>query len=229
MSKLHIRWAQKQLALTREEKRRLIYTISQQSYNQIHQSIKDAVERYRINEDFQPDLMITITGGGLVPSRILRTFLNKRNDRNVPIQAIGLSLYEEIELAQANGGLLNGQEPQVTKTQWLNFVNSEVSLLGRRILLVDEVDDTRQTLAFAVRELLQDIEKEEVKKGLKPGESNTKLGVFVLHNKLKPKKRELPESVMKNYFAAVEMPDQWLVYPWDAIDIEEHTAKANAQ
>ncbi|KAI8146174.1 hypothetical protein BJV82DRAFT_576481 [Fennellomyces sp. T-0311] len=194
------------------------------SYNQIHASVRNAVERYNINSDFKPDLMITITGGGLVPSRILRTFLDKRNDRNVPIQAIGLTLYEEIELAQANGG--TGEDIQVLKTQWLN--KDELSmLLGRRILLVDEVDDTRQTLAFAVKELLADIEAEEVKKGLKPGESNTQLGVFVLHNKIKPKKRDLPSAIMKNYFAAVEMPDQWLVYPWDATDIEEHTEKAS--
>ncbi|KAI9250171.1 phosphoribosyltransferase-like protein [Phascolomyces articulosus] len=193
------------------------------SYNQIHESVRDAVDRYKINTDFAPDLMIGISGGGLVPSRILRTFLDKRNDRSVPIQAIGLTLYEEIELAQAQGG--SGEGIQVQKTQWLNF--DEISLLGRRILIVDEVDDTRQTLAFAVRELLNDIRAEEEKKGLQPGESNTEIGVFVLHNKLKPKKRELPEEIMKNYFAAVEMPDQWLVYPWDAVDIEDHTVRSS--
>lgn len=173
--------------------------------------------------------MITITGGGLVPSRILRTFLDKRNNRSVPIQAIGLSLYEELEIAQADGLPTEGENaPKVTKTQWLNFASQEASLLGRRILIVDEVDDTRQTLAFAVEELLKDIETEEIKRGMQPGESNTQLGVFVLHNKVKPKKRQLPEKVMKHYYAAVEMPDRWLVYPWDAIDIEDHTLKAVA-
>ncbi|KAI9318139.1 hypothetical protein BX666DRAFT_2026539 [Dichotomocladium elegans] len=197
------------------------------SYNQIHESIRDAVNRFKINTDFRPDLMITITGGGLVPSRILRTFLEKRNNRNVPIQAIGLSLYEEIELNQAAGG--TGEGIQVQKTQWLNAADGKdgISLLGRRILLVDEVDDTRQTLSFAVAELLKDIEAEEIRHGLAPGSSDTHLGVFVLHNKIKPKKRELPKHVMKNYFAAVEMPDRWLVYPWDAVDIEDHTTRAS--
>jgi hypothetical protein len=41
------------------------------SYNQVHQLIKDSVERYRINEDFRPDLMIAIGGGGFIPARIL--------------------------------------------------------------------------------------------------------------------------------------------------------------
>ncbi|KAL7320276.1 hypoxanthine-guanine phosphoribosyltransferase [Mucor circinelloides] len=195
------------------------------SYNQIHDSIRQSVDRFNINDDFKPDLMIAIGGGGFIPARILRTFLKKTSRGNIPIQAIGLSLYEE--LANANGEEKPGT--QVQKTQWLNFgaSHSEISLLGRRILIVDEVDDTRTTLAFAVEELQKDIEAEEIRKGMKPGESNTVLGIFVLHNKLKTKKRDLPEEIKKNYFAAVEMPDQWLVYPWDAVDIEEHTELAN--
>ncbi|CAO3697192.1 unnamed protein product [Rhizopus microsporus] len=192
------------------------------SYNQIHESIKDAVERFHINDTFKPDLMIAIGGGGFIPARILRTFLKKTSRGNIPIQAIGLSLYEELGNEERPG-------TQVQKTQWLNFgaSHSEISLLGRRILIVDEVDDTRQTLAFAVKELQKDIEAEELRHGMKPGESNTVLGVFVLHNKLKQKKQDLPEEIKKNYFAAVEMPDQWLVYPWDAVDIESHTELAN--
>ncbi|KAI8379366.1 phosphoribosyltransferase-like protein [Radiomyces spectabilis] len=199
------------------------------SYNQIHDSIRQSVERFGINENFKPDLMIAIGGGGFIPARILRTFLHKRNNRNIPIQAIGLSLYEEIEIAQSQKEDTPSAPPQVTKTQWLNFgaSHSEISLLGRRILIVDEVDDTRQTLAFAVEELLKDIEAEEIRHGMKKGESKTEMGVFVLHNKDKPKKRELPPKIMEHYYAAVEMPDQWLVYPWDALDIFEHTEQAD--
>ncbi|KAI9248090.1 phosphoribosyltransferase-like protein [Sporodiniella umbellata] len=187
------------------------------SYNQIHDSVRDAVERFDINEKFRPDLMIAIGGGGFIPARILRTFL-KNTGKNVPIQAIGLSLYEQIGQNEQPG-------TEVQKTQWLNFHTQEIPLLGKNILIVDEVDDTRQTLAFAVRELQKDIEQEEIRHGLAPGASNTRLGIFVLHNKLKPKKQTLPKDLA--YFAAVEMPDQWLVYPWDAIDIEEHTQFAN--
>lgn len=169
--------------------------------------------------------MIAIGGGGFIPARMLRTFLKKTERGNIPIQAIGLSLYEEL----ANAGGEEKPGTQVQKTQWLNFgaSHSEISLLGRRILIVDEVDDTRTTLAYAVEELKKDVEAEEIRRGMKPGESNTTFGVFVLHNKIKPKKRDLPEDIMKNYFAAVEMPDQWLVYPWDAVDIESHTELAN--
>ncbi|CAO3593615.1 unnamed protein product [Absidia cylindrospora] len=123
-------------------------------------------------------------------------------------------------MAAASGVDTEGVE--VTKTQWLNFAQSETSLLGRRILIVDEVDDSRMTMAYAVKEIQKEILAEEQRQGLQPGTSGTTLGVFVLHNKEKPKKRELPDEIMKHYYAAVSMPDQWLVYPWDAIDIDEH-------
>ncbi|KAI9309412.1 phosphoribosyltransferase-like protein [Cunninghamella echinulata] len=196
------------------------------TYNQIHKDIRESVERFKLNEDFKPDLMIAIAAGGMIPARFLRTFLNKVNDRNVPIQVIGLSLYEELEIAAAKG---DTRPVEVTKTQWLNFAQSEQTLLGKRILIVDEVDDSRMTMAYAVKEIEKEIVAEELRQGLQPGESNTTIGVYVLHNKEKPKKRELPDHIMKNYYAAVSMPDQWLVYPWDAIDIDEHDTLAAQQ
>ncbi|KAJ2961237.1 hypothetical protein NQZ79_g3551 [Umbelopsis isabellina] len=210
------------------------------SYNQIHKNLQDAVVRHRINEDFQPDIMIAIGGGGFIPARILRSFLHKRNNKNIPIQAIGLSLYEELEQWDVENEKLKSRRtdsgsvtpsvpaaPSVTKTQWLNFGGSDslANLVGRNILIVDEVDDTRQTLSYAVQELLRDIEKQQRESD---NPAPTKLGVFVLHNKIKQKKASLPDEIMKNYFACVDMPDHWLVYPWDALDIDEHTKKANS-
>lgn len=158
-----------------------------------------------------------------------RTFLKKKNNKNISIQAIGLSLYEDLEIWKAaNQG--KDSEPEVIKTQWLNFDSSETSLIGRTILIVDEVDDTRRTLAYAVRELRKDLEKEAAKL-VELGKEipETKIGVFVLHNKLKDKREVLSDDIMDGrYFACKQMPDQWLVYPWDALDIEEHTTKALA-
>ncbi|CAI2164540.1 3339_t:CDS:2 [Funneliformis geosporum] len=229
------------------------------SYNQVHQLIKDAVERYQINEEFKPDLMIAIGGGGFIPARILRTFLKRANNKNIPIQAIGLSLYEDLFLPNpsnihsnnstsnsikddlANNDSLSTIGTQVIKTQWLHFGPSHATttpLLGKNILIVDEVDDTRTTLAYAIQELTKDIE-EEKRKFLQDNTENvdikvpeTKFAVFVLHNKKKEKKMELPDlSITKEgrYFAAKETPDRWLVYPWEANDIEEHTKKSLMQ
>jgi hypoxanthine phosphoribosyltransferase len=222
------------------------------SYNQVHQLIKDSVERYRINDDFRPDLMIAIGGGGFIPARILRTFLKRPNNKNIPIQAIGLSLYEDLvsypSLLNNNSNNSNSTDDspaiigtQVIKTQWLHFGPSHATttpLLGKNILIVDEVDDTRTTLAYAVQELTKDVE-EEKRKFLQENSEHpdinipeTKFAVFVLHNKKKEKRMELPDpSIIKEgrYFAAKETPDRWLVYPWEAIDIEEHTRKSLMQ
>ena len=108
---------------------------------------------------------------------------------------------------------------------------------------MDEVDDTRKTLAYAVEELLKDIEAERhqweaanavprtsTPPQLTPGSNSSnssplqqkqveegpaweapRLGVFVVHNKLKPKKAELPEWLMKDsYFTAGDIQDNWV-------------------
>jgi hypoxanthine phosphoribosyltransferase len=44
-------------------------------------------------------LFIAIGGGGFIPARILRTFLKTTTEgkkRNIPIQAVGLTLYESM-------------------------------------------------------------------------------------------------------------------------------------
>lgn len=46
-----------------------------------------------------PDLFIAIGGGGFIPARILRTFcknIENGTKRNIPIQAVGLYLYESM-------------------------------------------------------------------------------------------------------------------------------------
>ncbi|KAJ1720235.1 hypoxanthine-guanine phosphoribosyltransferase [Coemansia erecta] len=198
------------------------------SYNQIHQLIDDAVKTYKLDTDFQPDLIIAIGGGGFIPARILRSFLKAQSGHNIPIQAIGLSLYEELPNAGQNG-VPEMPGVQVTKTQWLNFggADSLVSLLGRRILIVDEVDDSRKTLVYAVAELLKDIAQQEGERGVEQGTSGTEIGVFVVYNKEKEKAEQLPDVVMQRYFAAATTPDRWLAFPWDCTtDIKQHTELA---
>lgn len=60
-----------------------------------------------------------------------------------------------------------------------------------------QVDDTRQTLAYAVRELRADIaaQEAELAAGGRPAAQPTRLGVFVIHCKDKPKEGQLPDDV----------------------------------
>ena len=120
--------------------------------------------------------MIAIGGGGYVPARILRSFLKRPSSPNIPIQAIGLSLYETL----SNSDPVEQPGTKVTRTQWLDFSTLEMSnLVGKNILIVDEVDDTRTTLEYAVRELEKDVDTARQKLG---GEgAAARFSIFVLH------------------------------------------------
>ena len=54
-----------------------------------------------------PNLFIAIGGGGYIPCRILRTFCKYDaggKKRNIPIQAVGLTLYEAMGDVSSIGG-----------------------------------------------------------------------------------------------------------------------------
>ena len=205
----------------------------------------------KVREEFNPDLMVAIGGGGFFPARVLRTFLKKRDEknpsklRNVPIQAIGLSLYEEVE-----GESAEKIGTEVIRTQWLDTGrvdpeakkrNDAGGLLGKNILIVDEVDDSRTTLHYAYHELLKDVRKAlesytpEERQQLRP----TRFAIFVVHNKLGPKRAELPvlegpamEEIVDGvstgvyYYAAETTPPVWIEFPWEMTDIQEHNRLA---
>ncbi|CAL5869373.1 uncharacterized protein PFLUO_LOCUS3602 [Penicillium psychrofluorescens] len=191
------------------------------TYNQVHKLCQESGDK--ILKEFHPNLMIAIGGGGYVPARILRSFLKRPGDPNIPIQAIGLSLYEDL----GRGDPEETPGTKVTRTQWLDLSALEMAnLIGKNILIVDEVDDTRTTLEYAVRELQKDVELAQKHLGREAEKTN--FFVFVLHNKDKPKKGSLPSDMMASggYHAAVTTGDVWICYPWEAKDIDEHDALA---
>ncbi|TPX10041.1 uncharacterized protein E0L32_001238 [Thyridium curvatum] len=194
-------------------------------YPQVHKLCQESAPE--ILEKFQPQLMIAIGGGGYVPARILRSFLKKPGSPNIPIQAIGLSLYESLptDTVEEKPGT------KVTRTQWLDLssLGSMSNLVGKRILIVDEVDDTRTTLEYAVKELEKDVEQARKEMGAEGEE--TQFSIFVLHNKDKQKKGVLPHAMLESgrYKAARTVGDEWICYPWEAIDIEEHDELARQQ
>jgi len=170
------------------------------SYADIHDSVSGLVPKIR--NEFKPDVMIAIGGGGFIPARILRTELR------VPILAVSLELYDDATNSIKEAG--------VVCHQWFDEKSHPGKLVqGGNVLIVDEVDDTRTTLQYAA---------EEVLKKCNPA----KVGVCVVHNKKKPKKGILPDGVV--YYAAEDVEDHWNCYPWDAADygrkIAEHEALA---
>lgn len=196
------------------------------SYNNIHKLCQKAAGDITANVG-PIDLIIAIGGGGFIPARILRSFLKQPGGKNIPIQAIGLSLYEQMgNVPEETIG------KEVIRTQWIDFGNLSQhfdSLIGKNVIIVDEVDDTRTTLHYALTELEKDVRDMQAKLG-RENERTTFL-VFVLHNKVKPKKVDLPEAMFTEgrYIVGENVEDKWITYPWDAQDIDDHTDKARAQ
>ncbi|KAI8592406.1 xanthine phosphoribosyltransferase 1 [Geranomyces variabilis] len=171
------------------------------SYNYIHSLIATSV----LNKfDEAPGVIVAISGGGLIPARMLRTLLKARFGVTVPIRVVGLMLYDDDTEEISKGG--------VQRLQWPTPQEFGASL--KSALVVDEVDDTRTTLQYAIEHLRKDL-------------PSVQLGVFVVHDKQKPKRGVLPADV--KYLAAAEVEDFWIVYPWDAVDIADHEKKAQAQ
>lgn len=176
------------------------------SYADVHESTLALAPR--IKDELNPDVIVAIGGGGFIPARMLRTALK------VPILAVSLELYENFvsgdEMAQGH------QANEVRKIQWFD-PQSQIGkkVHGGRVLVVDEVDDSRLTLEYCLR-LLQNDET------CVPA----KVGVAVVHNKKKPKKGVLGEDVL--YFAGADVDDNWNCYPWDA-GAYGHTIKEHEQ
>ena len=160
------------------------------SYNTVHKLVKGLAEKI-IASGFDPDVIVAIGSGGFIPARIIKTFINR------PIYAVGISYY----------GVDKKHKDHPTKIQWIDEVADQ--LRGKKVLLIDEVDDTRATLAYCVGELLS-YQPEEI-------------AVLVLHNPRKKTEVEVPPEI-KRYYPALEIGDMWIKYPWDAEDIDEHTA-----
>jgi len=165
------------------------------SYSEIHKTVAELAERIQ-SSGFAPEAIVAIGSGGYIPARIMKTYLV------VPIYTVGISLYLEDKTTL----------PSPRKIQWLDEV--EQKLTGKRILLIDEVDDSRTTLEYCIRELLR--------------HNPAKLGVAVLHNKLKEKNGIIPTEV-ESYWAGRELPNAWIKYPWDAVEIDEHELNARNQ
>ena len=162
-------------------------------YNAIHKTVKKLAQEISAS-GYDPDLMVAIGTGGFIPARILKTFLNR------PILTVGIKYYDDNNIPM--------EAPR--KIQWIDEV--EKKLNGKKVLLIDEVDDSRVTLEYCLRELLR--------------HDPAEIAVAVLHNKIKEKRGRIPGEVSR-YYCGEEHEDRWIVYPWDADDIEQHDANAN--
>lgn len=158
------------------------------TYNDIHNTIqKTATELTKAG--YQPDYLLAIGGGGLIPARIMRTYINR------PILIVSLSRYSD------ETGTAPAEQP--IKLQWLE---TDIDLTGKKVLVIDEVDDERTTLEFTLQHLFE-------------SQPWAEFSAFVVHNKKKEKKGRLPEA-LKHFFVGEEIEDYWINYAWDAENID---------
>ena len=147
-------------------------------YDDIHHMIEKSVPTIK---NMKPDIVISIGGGGLIPARILRNYIN------MPIYVMTVKAYDTEDTITSN----------IEVIQWF-----DMDLSGKKVLLVDEIDDTRTTLKFCVERL-------------KTVNRANEIGIFVLHNKKKAKTWTIDDDTI-SYHAATTIKDNWVVYPWDA-------------
>ncbi|MHA1959093.1 MAG: phosphoribosyltransferase [Candidatus Thorarchaeota archaeon] len=125
-----------------------------------------------VDSGYRPNIIVGIARGGWIPARILSDVLYTDAMFNIRIE-----YYSDIGL--------KGPEPKVTQPL-------SVPIDERRILLVDEVADSGESLTHA-KKYVEDLGAEEVR-------------TAVLH--LKPTSKLKPDYYM-------QVVDKWMVYPWE--------------
>lgn len=152
------------------------------NYDQIHNIVNSIVPQVK---QYNPDVIIAIGGGGFIPARILRTAIKK------PILAVSVELYDDNT---------NTTKESVNIKQWFDDSYGTGQLVKNgKVLIVDEIDDTRKTLECVVNKVQE--------------HQPSSIAVAVIHNKVKVKKGTLPRSI--SYICGSDIGDEWVIYPWD--------------
>ena len=148
------------------------------TYNDIHNIIFKVKEQIK---SFNPDVIVAIGSGGLIPARMIKSYLN------VDVNVVSVKSYNKFNISG-----------KIEVVQW-NFTN----YINKRILVVDDVDDTGKTLSFCIDKLRKTNKARDI-------------GVFVIHNKDKEKYSKLKDV---SYMSGETVSDSWIVYPWDTMEL----------
>jgi len=126
------------------------------------------------NSNFKPDILLGLSRGGLVPARIFSDLLNTNKVHILRVKSYNI-------------------DKKISKPV-IDDYKCEFNFKGKKILVVDDITDTGESLDVVKRYL--------AKKGLNP--KNVKFAT--LH--YKPNSRFKPD-----YFA--DVTEKWIVYPWE--------------
>lgn len=141
------------------------------TWNEIYEMLLDLAEKIRKN-GFKPDVIVGVSRGGWPPARVLSDLLNTPNLANVKAEFY-------LGVAETKG------EPTLTQPV-------STTVLGKKVLIVDEVADTGKSLKLV---------KEHI---IKKGAAEARI-VTVYYK---------PWSiVMPDYYE--KKTSRWIVFPWE--------------
>ena len=169
------------------------------SYNDIHLMIRDGC--VSIKEEYDPETILAIGGGGLVPARIIRTYLK------IPIICVTVQVYDSLD-----------GDGKINNLQWFGREEERKSIKGKRVLIVDDVKDTGHTLKICTKRLL---ESSPSAVGIfvlnhKFEEGETFHDIF----------GDVTNNIFAYQACKAIKKNTWLIYPWEVDDIRSHQEKS---
>lgn len=141
------------------------------TWNQIYEMLIDQSEKIRIST-YQPDIIIAVARGGLAPARILTDLLETPE-----VATIRIEFYADIA------------QPSI---QPILKQSLTIPVNGKKILIVDDISDSGQSLRVAKQHLAD------------KGAAQVKIATLYA----KPSTQTVPDYVEKT-------TERWVVFPWE--------------
>ncbi len=155
------------------------------SWNDVQRQVQELIRQMWI-DGWTPDYVVGITRGGLTPANLISQYLGR------PMEALKVSLRDETSAPESN--------------LWM----AEDAFNGKKILIVDDINDSGATLSWI---------KEDWPSGCFPDNDkwqdiwNNNVRVAVLYD------NEVSKSTLKIDYAAEVInkfnDPQWIVFPWE--------------
>jgi len=148
------------------------------SWDDIERWSKNIVRRV-VESGYEPEIVIGLARGGLVPARLISDYLNIKDLYAVKTEHWGLTATPDGQAKLAQG--------------------LQVSIDGKRVLVVDDITDTGQSLKLAIDHIAEH----------NPEEIRSATLLHITHSKYEP-----------DYYSEIVPEDQWtwFIFPWNVYE-----------
>ncbi len=148
------------------------------SWKDIEHWSKDIVKKV-MESGYEPEIVIGLARGGLVPARLIADYLNIKDLYAVKTEHWGLTATPDGQAKLAQG--------------------LQVSIDGKKVLVVDDITDTGQSLKLAIEHIAEH----------NPEEIKSATLLHITHSHYEP-----------DYYSQVVPEDQWtwFIFPWNVYE-----------